>query len=374
MGSRLKSFDVAVVGGGVVGLAAAYGLVKKNVSVAVLDEGDIAFRASRSNFGLVWFQGKGGDFHAYSKLTRTAVKDWGSFANELEHDSGIGIDYNQSGGLSLCIGEVEAEKRKKLIGGLKNQWGEKAYECDFLTRSELEGLFKNLRLGDSVQTATYCPDDGHVNPLFLMCALHKSFVLSGGHYFSDSKVKDIKPTSDSCFQLYTDAGMIECNRLFLAAGLGIKGLGLKVGLDVPIRPNRGQILATQRVEKLFPLPMSGFRQTEEGSILLGYSNENAGFDDQTSLQITSYIARKATTVFPQLSNLRLVRTWAGLRILTPDHYPIYEESTQYPGAFIATCHSGITLASAHKDLLPDWILSGVTAPSIEQFELGRFRV
>ncbi|MCG8613258.1 MAG: FAD-binding oxidoreductase [Pseudomonadales bacterium] len=370
----MKNFDVAVIGGGVVGLSAAYGLVKKNVSVAVLDEGDIAFRASRSNFGLVWFQGKGEDFHAYSRLSRQATRDWSLFANELEHDSGVRIDYNQAGGLSLCVGDAEAEKRRRQIDSLKKQWGEEGYECEFLPRSELEGLFKHLKLAHSVQTATYCPHDGQVNPLFLMSALHKSFVSSGGHYFSGNKVKNITPTSGSCFQLQTDKGMIECSRLLLAAGLGIKELGPKVGLDVPVYPNRGQILVTQRAEKLFPFPMNGFRQTEEGSVLLGYSNEDVGFNDQTSIQVTSQIAKKATEVFPQLANLRLVRTWAGLRILSPDNYPIYEQSKRYPGAYVATCHSGITLASLHRDVLPDWILSGEASCYFKQFGLGRFSV
>ncbi len=370
----MKHFDVVVIGGGVVGLSAAYGLVKKKVSVAVFDEGDVAFRASRSNFGLVWFQGKGEGSQDYVHLMRQSTQQWKLFVEELEGDSGTNVDYRQTGGLSLCIGEAAAEQRKKQIDNLKKQSGDEDYECEFLSRSELEGLFYPLKLGVKVQTASYSPRDGHVNPLFLMFALYKSFVSLGGHYYGDSKVTDIVPVSGNGFELRTNAGIIGCDRLLLSAGLGLQSLGPKVGLDIPVYPERGQILVTQRAEKLFPLPMSGFRQSEEGTVLLGFSNEDAGFDDQTSIQVTAKIAKKATTVFPQLSNLRLVRTWAGLRIQSADKYPVYAESKRYPGAYAATCHSGITLASLHTNLLPDWILTGEVPSCIKQFGLERFNV
>ena len=369
----MKHFDVLVVGGGVVGLSAAYGMCKEHHSIGVLDEGDGAYRASRSNFGLVWFQGKGVGAPEYSSLSKQATQYWPNFSNTLESVAGRKVDYKKSGGLNLCIGVEAAEKRKMAIEQLRNESETGSYDCEFLDRIELEDIFGNLKLGDAVQTATYSSEDGHVNPLFLMHALHKAFLALGGTYIGNSRVIDIRPIPGGGFEVVTDKEKIGCTKLLLAAGLSLKTLGQKVGLDIPIHPERGQILVTQRAEKLFPLPMSGFRQSVEGSILLGYSNEDI-INDHTSVDVTTTIANKAVTVFPQLAKLRLVRTWAGLRVLSPDHNPIYAESKTYPGAYAATCHSGITLASIHEQILPDWILSGKKHEAIEAFSVERFYV
>src|SRR5690606_3569053 len=80
--------DYAIVGGGVVGLAVAYGLLGLGRRVTVLDEGDGAWRASRGNFGLIWVQGKGLDAPAYARWTRRSAAAWKDFAAELREESG----------------------------------------------------------------------------------------------------------------------------------------------------------------------------------------------------------------------------------------------------------------------------------------------
>ena len=76
---------------------------------------------------------------------------------------------------------------------------------------------------------------------------------------------------------------------------------------------------------------------------------------------------------PAISKARLVRQWAGLRIMTPDGHPIYAESDRHPGAFVALCHSGITLASAHASILADAIIAGQLPASLSEFHPRRFR-
>jgi glycine/D-amino acid oxidase-like deaminating enzyme len=154
----------------------------------------------------------------------------------------------------------------------------------------------------------------------------------------------------------------------------VSELAQKIGLRVPLRPERGQIIVTQRTEPLFPLPMNGFRQTQEGSILLGYSKEDVGLNDSTSVPVTAQIASNALKAFPQLAALRVVRTWAGLRTQSPDTYPIYASSSDCPGAYAVTCHSGITLTAAHAKLIPQWILDGGAPECLREFGLERFGV
>lgn len=370
----MKHYDVVVIGGGVIGLSAAYGLAKKKVSVLVLDEGNQAFRASRSNFGLVWFQGKGQGNQHYVDWTKESAKGWAAFAKELEDDSDIATYYRHSGGLHLCMGDEGLEKRKNQIKTLIDQSDTGSYDCEFIDRPELEKIFGSLQLGDNVKAATYSENDGHVNPLYLLHALQKSILAFGGQYSSGHVVEDIKPQSSGGFEIITSKESFGCDRVFIAAGLGSKALGAKVGIEMPVVPERGQILVTQPVEQIFPYPMSGFRQTEKGTIMVGFSNENVGIDDSTSVDVVADIANKAVTAFPQFENINLVRAWAGVRIQSPDKYPVYARSKEFPGAFSAICHSGITLCNVHAEYLPNWILSGDAVSGIKNFPLERFNV
>lgn len=370
----MKKYDVIVVGGGVIGLASAYGLARRNVRVAVLDEADVAFRASRSNFGLVWFQGKGLGNPAYVRLLALSMREWPRFAAELRETSGIDPDYRQPGGLSLCVGEAAVERRKTLIDALHRQPGSDGYRCDFLTRAQLERLFHPLRLSEEVRTASYCAADGHVNPLYLSLGMHKRMIDLGGRYHGGHKVRDIFRVANGGFELLTQRGRVGCERLVLAAGLGVSELARKVGLEVPMRPERGQIIVTQRTQSLFPLPMNGFRQTQEGSILLGYSKEEVGLNDRTATPVTARIANNALRAFPQLAALRVVRTWAGLRTQSPDTYPVYAASKECPGAYALSSHSGITLTAAHASVIPDWVMGGETPQCMRAFGTERFNV
>jgi glycine/D-amino acid oxidase-like deaminating enzyme len=116
------------------------------------------------------------------------------------------------------------------------------------------------------------------------------------------------------------------------------------------------------------------RQTGEGVVQIGDSKEDVGLDDGTTLAQLSRIAARAVRCFPLLAQVNVVRTWGALRVMSPDGLPIYQASVQCPGAFVVSCHSGITLAAQHAGRLVDWI-RGATAPAeIAGFNAERFDV
>ncbi len=108
--------------------------------------------------------------------------------------------------------------------------------------------------------------------------------------------------------------------------------------------------------------------------MLGDSQEAAGFDTSTSVPVLQDIARRNLAVFPQLKDANIIRTWAALRVMTADGYPIYEQSRTHPGAFAVTCHSGVTLAGAHALALAPAILAGAIPPELHPFTSERFHV
>jgi glycine/D-amino acid oxidase-like deaminating enzyme len=163
-------------------------------------------------------------------------------------------------------------------------------------------------------------------------------------------------------------------KLVLSAGLGSTVLAPQLGLDIPLRPQRGQLLVTERVRPMMSLHMGRIRQTAEGGFMLGTSNEDAGYDVGTTTGALGAVARRAVDTLPFLTRLRVVRAWAGLRIMSPDDYPIYDQSSQFPGAFAVTCHSGVTLAAVHAHKVARHIIAGQIPAELACFSSRRFNV
>ena len=366
-----SSCDVIVVGGGMVGAAIAYGLSSLGRSVVVLDEGDRALRAARTNFGLVWVQSKGGGMPAYMRWTRRSADQWPEFSKQLQALTGVSTEYLKDGGLTYCLGDVEFEAQQKKVHKLRAQAD--IFDTEMVERSALERLLPGTRLGPEVTAASYCPHDGHCNPLALLRAMHKALKLTGASYRPDAPAKSVAYRGNR-FIVETPQGVFEAGKLVLAAGHGILALAQSLGLPAPIRAERGQILVTERFQPFLRLPGSGIRQTADGTILMGSSKENVGLDDRTSVAVGGRIAARAIRVLPQLASARLNRTWGGIRVLTPDNHPVYAQSEQCPGAFVAICHSGVTLAAAHATDLAQAISTGSLGDYFTPFHARRFDV
>jgi hydrogen cyanide synthase HcnC len=364
-----REFDTIVVGAGLVGAAIAFGLARAGQRVALLDEGDVAHRASRGNFGLVWVQSKGLGSPHYQRWTRESARAWKDLAHELHECTGIDSALEQPGGLSFCRSEEEFERRAATMRQLQREAGDFGFEFEMLRRDRLAALVPGL--GPKVVGASYTPYDGHVNSLRVFRALHQAAMEHGATYLANAAVQTIDPSSAG-FSVRSSAGRFSATRLVLAAGLGNRELAPQVGLDCPVAPNKGQILVTEKVGRALTMPTEGIRQTDDGGLLLGSSQEDAGFDEAVTMRTAGAIARRAVDIFPFIAGLRIVRSWAALRVMTPDGLPVYEQSTRYPGAFVATCHSGVTLAAAHALTLAPAIARGELPAAFARFSASRF--
>lgn len=367
----MQNTDVIVIGGGMFGSAVAYGLAQIGARTIMLDESDNAYRAARGNFGLVWFQGKGKGMPRYAQWTLESIRLWPDFASELASETGIDVGYHKPGGLTLATTEKALEARREHIGLLRAQAGGKGYDCEFLDRKQTQDLFPAIELGPKVIGASFSPHDGHVNPLRLLRAMHAGFSKFGGRYLADHKALSIARTG-SDFRVHTDRGGFSAAKVVIAAGHGVTRLAEMVGIKVPLRPQRGQLLVTERTRPVLPVPMSGIRQSDEGTIMLGVSKEDVGFDDSTTLEQTRRIASSAIERFPSLRHLRLVRTWGALRILTPDSYPVYAESKTTKGAYALACHSAVTLAAVNARAIAHWIGGRAIPEGLDAFRPERF--
>ncbi|MCM2474520.1 FAD-binding oxidoreductase [Rhizobium sp. CG5] len=362
----LLETDVAVIGGGLVGISVAYGLAKRNVQSVVLDESDGAIRASRGNFGLVWVQGKGLALPAYTGWAMRAVEQWPELAARLIAETGIDVGLTQKGGLYLSRSPEAFEQRARDLAAVQQRFpGD--YEFDMLDNAAIRKRVPEI--GPDVVGGSYSPYDGQANPLRLLHALHRGYLARGGRVLSNGGATDIGQRGDK-FVVTTPGGQVVARRIVLAAGLGNATLGQMLGVGIPVKPVRGQILVTERVPPIFDIAIEQVRQTEDGTLMIGGSWEEVGFDLGTTFDVTRRIADDALHFFPFLKDVRIMRSWAALRIITPDAAPVYEEVL--PGAFLVTCHSGVSLAAIHADETAGWIADGAIPDAMRDFGLRRF--
>lgn len=371
--------EFAVIGGGLVGTAVAWGLARRGHAVTVFDEGDRAFRASRGNFGLVWIQGKGAAMPDYARWSRLSASLWPDFAAELGEATGVGLELAQPGGMQLFLSEAEAEEAVAKLEGLRAALGGD-YPFEYLGHNAAKAIIPEI--GPGVAGAIYCPMDGHVNPLYLLRALHTAFARAGGRLENGPPVDRIEPRAGG-FRISRADGAWQARNVVLCAGLGNARLAPMVGLAAPVQPNRGQVLITEKVRPFLPLPTVHVRQVGEGGVQIGDSHEDVGMDDGTRGDVVAGIARRAVRLFPVLERVRVVRSWGALRVMTPDGHPVYERAR---GAAVVNCHSGVTLAAVHAKVLAAWI-AGAHGPDhapntvpddmpdyMEVFSAARFRL
>ena len=368
-----RDYDIAVIGGGLVGAAIAWGLAREKQRVVILDEGDIAKRASRGNFALVWVQSKGLGLPDYVGWTIRSSDQWPRLAAELQDQTGLDVCFERPGGFALALTEAELAARAATIERIHRQPGVPKFPVDILDHAAIEKLQPGI--GPDVVGGSFCPLDGHVNSLRLFRAFHIAVTRLGIDYRPSHAVHGIKHVSGG-FRIATSAGELRAGKVVLAAGNANAKLAPMVGLHAPMRgSHRGQIVVTRRMPRFLRYPVVTVRQTDEGTVMIGDSYEDASDNAHLTMAISAVMADRARRMFPILDNATVVRTWSCLRVMPQDGFPIYDQSESCPGAFVACCHSGVTLAANHAyDLAPMIARGALDAERLAPFSARRFHV
>ncbi|WP_457585031.1 NAD(P)/FAD-dependent oxidoreductase [Ensifer canadensis] len=367
--SLLDECEMAVVGGGLVGAALAWGLARSGTQTTVLDGEDLDSRASRANFALIWVQGKGLGAPHYAHWSKTSAELWPEFAQTLAADTSIDVALSQRGGFSFALSTQELRDWRIELETIAAQSIGEAAPYEILDPQALRARLPLI--GEDVVGAIYSPTDGHVNSLRLFRALHAAMKHRGVDYRAHRRVAHIEPIAGG-FRLTGEWGTVRARRIILAAGVDNMRLAPMVGLRAPLKRSKGQILVTEKCAPFFSFASTTIRQADEGGVMIGDSEESTSSVITTNQDISAVLASRAIRVFPTLADANVVRSWTGFRVKTHDGLPIYEQSLIHPGAFIAICHSGVTLAANHALVVAPQIAAGALSDALSPFHSRRF--
>jgi sarcosine oxidase subunit beta len=156
------------------------------------------------------------------------------------------------------------------------------------------------------------------------------------------------------------------------AGAGAESLALTAGIRLPVAYSRGQMFVTDRMPRFLNTYIHNIKQTASGTVVLGATRESGVRDTATSVQGAREILGWARRLLPFLDRARVVRSWAGVRMVPPDGYPIIGSVEGLERFVHAVMHRGVTLAPIVGRLLVELITEGRTALDIHPYRMSRF--
>lgn len=320
---------VVVVGGGVVGLASAYYLRRRGVEVTVVE---------RDRIGAGSTPRAGGGIRAQFStpvsidLSRESIAVWDSFEAEF----GVDLDYHRSGYLYLARTEETAER----IRTTTEIHADHGVPSEFISPAEAREHCPELD-ADRYVGATYCPTDGFADPERALQGFALAAAREGADFRIGTRVTGIEQDDDGHVAgVRTDDGRLDVDFVVNATGAWAPQLAAMVGRDLPIRPERRQLLVVDPPRELqLSVPFvtdldSGayFRPERGGLAKVGGHFSETGradpdtFDRRYDEAWAERVLAEAAAVAGNFGEGTTVREgWAGLYAMTPDHHPIIEE-------------------------------------------------
>jgi sarcosine oxidase subunit beta len=346
-------FDIAVIGGGIMGCGAALRLSEGGMSAVVLEQSDIGQGASGVNAGTLSMQIK------RVKLMSYAIK-----GHEMWEEMGDRIGFHRTGGYTLAFSDKEAD----LLHERMTMKKEAGANIEFVSPDKV--ISSEPHLTKKIIAASYCPDDGYANSSLTGHYYRSRLKEHDVSYMEKFGVTDILEHEDG-WKIFSGTKVVVAKRILLAAGGWCKKLAGMVGVDLPIRARINTVSVTERAPLLFSSILGHatglltMKQKENGTILIGGGWQGKGTPEQGrgQIDIKNLIAnlQLAKFVIPDLANIRVVRSWTGFEANVPDFYPLAGKLANMDNAFILACvRGGYTIGPYISKLMGDFILGKET--------------
>jgi sarcosine oxidase subunit beta len=370
-----NSADVIIIGSGVIGNAAAYYLSKKGHSVIVLDKGDsIGDGGSTRNGGGVRQSGRD---KRELPLAMYGIKNlWPNLSEEL----GVDVEYYQEGNLRLG----KTVEHMKILTNLAKNAQDCGLDVNIISGDEVREI--NPYLSEEVIGASWCPTDGHANPLTTTLGFYRKARELGACFITGEEVIEIRKIKGKARQVVTKNNVYEGNYIILAAGYESRKIAATVGIDIPMNQVLLEVLVTEAQPAMF-YQMLGTaeadfygHQSKHGSFVFGgssgYEALNKDNGTPTTASITaSCICRGIMKYFPDLKDAKIVRTWAGWIDDCKDHVPVISNVEEVPGLILACafCGHGFGISPTVGMLISEMVEGNGTTLDISAFRYDRFK-
>lgn len=382
--------EIIVIGGGVIGSSITYYLSKMGKKVLMIEKKDNCSGSAGASDGVVGYHTKKPGLQMELAIQSIAMFE------ELSKELGMDIEYRKDcGGMQPAETKLEWEILSEIV---KEQ---RQSGVDIRMISIEEACKIEPQLNPDLYGALYSPASGKVNPIRLTFAYIQAAKRLGAQVLSNTEVTDVLVKMSRVMGVETSKGTYYADQVIDAAGSWAAEIAAMAGVDLPIRPRKGQLFITEplgpfmdatlqcaryNVIKFKPEAVGdkavlrmgaslSIEQTENGGLVIGSTREFAGFDRENTLEAMEVTMRRAMRFFPALKDVNIIRAFAGLRPFTPDGIPVIGEVEKLPGFFVAAGHEGdgIALAPITGKLMAELLVQGKSSYPLEAFSPNRFR-
>ena len=366
--------DVAVVGGGLIGLSIAWRLAQMGRTVTVLERETIGAGASLAATGMLAPAAEhepGSD--PLLPLALDSLRRWPGFRDALEAESGRTIDYRPDGTLVLAVGRDEVE-RLRFRYDLQRRSG---LDATWLPGGEVRRLEPGLR--PSVTAGIHCPLDHQVDPRLVMDALAEACRRAGVILVERSPVTALDWSGGRVTGVRVADRGVAAETVVLASGAwsGAGGL-LPDALALPVRPLKGQSLALRTTARTGGLARMVWTEQvhmapkSDGQLIVGATVEDCGFRPGVTAGGLYALLEGARRVLPGIEEMEVEAVWSGYRPTSDDDAPILDALA--PGLVAATGHhrNGYLLAPVTADAIAELVMHGELPDVARPFTRARF--
>ncbi len=385
----MEAYDVIIIGGGIIGGSVAWNLAKLGRSVLVLERGDVASGAGGATDGVVGYHTKKPGVQLDLAVQSIAMFD------TLNEELGTDVEYAlHAGGME----PVEDREQWDLLSAMAQEQRRSGVDIHMVSAREALSLEPNLN--PDIYGALYSPTGGKVNPLQLTLAYARAAKRLGVEYRTGTEVTGFLIEGGRVRGVETAAGQFRAPAVVNCCGAWAGQVAALAGLDLPIRPRRGQLAVTEPIGPFLRATVQCARyniikfrpetiqdptvlklgsslsieQQENGTMIIGGTREFVGFTDGNTFEAIETMLRRAVRFFPALKDVNIVRFFSGFRPYTPDGLSLLGEVATLPGFFMAAGHEGdgIALAPITGRLMGELLTTGRTSYDISSFSPNRF--
>ncbi len=374
MSGNTETFDVVIVGGGIVGAATAYYLsAREGMKVALLERaGEVGAETTKAAAGILnpfYTEDRPSPFFDFCMEAHALYH---TLVPELRSLSGIDPQYLEWGVLGLLL---DADDEKAAVAKLHWQRARGLF-IEKLTPEE--ALLKEPAITPYIRGALYFQKDFHIHNGLLVEALAEGARRRGVDVRLGVTVTGFLREGRRITGVETDRGRIATGTVVLAAGAWSAPLGGMLGLEIPVEPARGQMIVLGAREPFTGVVVYAKQQYVvprlDGEVIVGSTLEFEGFDKRATVEGVHWVMESAIRMVPGLRHLEFRGVRAGLRPYSADTMPILGAVPEVPGLVLATGHSrkGILLGPLSGKLIAELIADGKTSLPIDDYSPLRF--